>query len=210
MAKKKQETPIEAIEGALEDEAKELKREYKRFEKFRDENSLLLGVFTLGLAALVIINTLFWVQWSNHRAAQVNKQNTTVASLKTTTTLQSARNFAVTARVTNVGTSKDVNPIAPLAETETLLSMDITVTNNTQKTQHLIPVSQFYVRGEDGTYASLKPTMAASPLASQDLAPGQSASGSLSYAISERQTRPLLYIDTHWDDSTPLVIDVLH
>ena len=60
--RKKQETPIEKLEGAIEDEAKELKREYRRFERFRDENSLLFGIFVAAQCVHILysgINVFF-------------------------------------------------------------------------------------------------------------------------------------------------------
>lgn len=208
---KKNDSPIEAIEDKIEQEAKELKREYKRFEKFRNENSLLFGVFVLGVTALVVINTIFWVQYTSQRYQDENEHSATIASLTATTSLQTAKNFAVSAKVSNVGTTNKVDRAFTLAADETLLTMDISMTNLTSQTQHLIPVSQFYIRGTEGEYAELHASsFVKSPLAAQNLKPGTSATGQLSFAVPKSLERPLLYIDTAWDNSTPLVIDVLN
>ncbi len=211
MRKKKQDNPIEVLGDKIEDEAKELQKEYRHFEKFRDENSLLFAVFVLGIAALVIINTIFWVQYTSKRYEQQNKQTATIVNLTTATSLQTAHNFAVSARVSNVAEQTKTDPAFTLPEGETLLVMDIEITNKTDKTQHLIPVSQFYVRSDEGDYAVLHPSVfVPQPLPAQDLKPGESASGALSFSVPKRIASPLVYIDTMWDNSTPLVIDVLH
>jgi hypothetical protein len=208
---KKHETPIEKLEGAIEDEAKELKREYKRFEKFRDENSLLFGVFVLAVVAILIVNTLFWVQLSDRRAQTERHATATVANLTSSTSLQTAHNFALSARVSDVGTKTEQDRAFPLEPGKTLLVMDVAITNKTKQTQQLMPVSQLYVRAATGEYATLYPsTKLTRPLLPAELKPGETASGQLSFAISERTTTPLLYLDTLWDKATPLVIDVLH
>ncbi|MFZ1249019.1 MAG: DUF4352 domain-containing protein [Candidatus Saccharimonadales bacterium] len=209
--KKSQETPIEKLEDTLQKEAHELQVEYKRFERFRNENSLLLSVFVLGIAALVIINTLFWVQVSRHRLTKEAKLTTTITSLKTMTSLQTAHNFAVTAFVANVGGSTTTDNAFPVRDDEILLLMDVTITNKTALSQQLTPVSQLYIRSVDGDYIKLHPSMQVKkPLEPQELGPGKVATGQLSFVIPKEMTSPLLYIDTGWDRSTPLVIDVLH
>ena len=208
---KKRETSLEKLEEAVADEAKELKREYKRFEKFRDENSLLFGVFVAAIIAILVINTLFWVQLTNRQQREENRVTTTIAQLTSSTSLQTAHNFAVSARVSNVGTKTEQDRAFPLEPGKTLLVLDIAITNKTDQHQQLIPVTQFYVRSSSGEYATLYPsTKLTHPLLPTDLAPEQSASGQLSFAISERTSTPLLYIDTTWSRATPLVIDVLH
>ena len=208
---KKHETPLEKLEDVVEDEAKELRREFKHFEKFRDENSLLFGVFVAAIVALLVVNTMFWAQYTARRSERENRVTTTIADLKSSTSLQTAHNFAVSARVSNVGTKTEQDRAFPIEPGKTLLVMDITVTNKTGNGQQLIPVTQFYVRSSDGQYATLYPsTKLKKALLPQDLKPGESATGQLSFAISERTTKPLLYIDTMWDRATPLVIDVLH
>ncbi len=208
---KKHQTPIEKFEEAARDEAKELRREYKRFEKFRDENNLLFGVFVAAIVALLVVNTLFWAQYTARRSEKENRVTTTVANLTSSTSLQTAHNFAVTVRVSNVGTKTEQDVAFPLEPGKTLLVMDISISNKTSVTQQLIPVQQLYVRSESGEYATLYPsTKLSSPLLPTDLKPGGSATGQLSFAISDRATKPLLYIDTGWNRATPLVVDVLH
>ncbi|MBL8121873.1 DUF4352 domain-containing protein [Candidatus Saccharibacteria bacterium] len=209
--KKKQDSPLEALSDAVQSEASELKREYKHFARFRDENSLLFGVFVFGVAAIVIINTLFWVHYTRNKTTEELKASTSVVSLQASTSLQTANNFAVLAKISNVGTSKIEDPAFPLGSGKVLLTLDINLTNRTDKTQHLIPISHFYVRSPDGDNITLQPSSyLTKPLETQDLSPNQTVSGQLSFAIPEKQVKPLLYIDTMWNDATPLVVDVLH
>jgi hypothetical protein len=157
------------------------------------------------------VNTLFWVQFTNRRYEKENRVTTTVANLTSSTSLQTAHNFAVSARVSNVGTKTEQDRAFPLEPGKTLLIMDVTVTNRTASDQQLIPVSQFYVRNGDGLHATLYPSSRVTKaLLPQDLRPGESASGQISFAIPDRTSTPLLYIDTMWERATPLVIDVLH
>lgn len=213
MAKKphKKESPIEAFEDTIQQETAELRKEYKHFERFRDENSLLMGVFVIGLVILVIINTLFWVQFTRNRYAQQNKMNATVASLSASTSLQTAHNFAVSARVSDVGESNREDKAFALTDDEKLLTMQFSITNRTKTNQQFIPIQQLYIRTSQGGFYLLKPSsFVANPVEFQTVEPGQTAKGTLSFAIPKNSSTPLLYVDTQWDNSTPLVIDVLH
>jgi hypothetical protein len=211
MSKQKHPTPLEKLGNTLDDETKELKREYRHFKKFRNENSLLFGVLVSAVVAILIVNTLFWVQFTDQRYKEASRNATTVASNTVSTSLQTARNFAVAARASNIGTRTNADKAFPLEPGKTLLVMDLTITNKTDRAQHLIPVSQLYVRTTDGDYVTLYPSsILTKPLASQDLKPGQSVTGQLNFAIPSDIDRPLLYVDTLWDNSTPLLIDVLH
>lgn len=197
-----------AIE-VVEDEAKELRKEYKRFAKFRDENSLLMSVFVLGIAALVIINTLFWMKWAAENPSSTPGVH--VVSSNVVTSLQQARNASLAASVRSVTTNSAADPAFGIPDEQTMLIMDLTVTNTSKVTQQFIPVSQLYVRTRDGDYSQLHAsTHVTNPIAVRDLAPGQSVSGQVSFAVLKRSDRPLLYVDTGWDNTAPLVIDVLH
>lgn len=211
MSKQKHPTPLEKLGNTLDDETKELKREYRHFKKFRNENSLLFGVLVSAVVAILIVNTIFWVQFTDQRYKEASRNATTVASNTVSTSLQTARNFAVAARASNIGTRTNADKAFPLEPGKTLLVMDLTITNKTDRAQHLIPVSQLYVRTTDGDYVTLYPSsILTKPLDSQDLKPGQSVTGQLNFAIPSDIDRPLLYVDTLWDNSTPLLIDVLH
>ena len=144
---KKHETPLEKLEEAVEDEAKELRREFKRFEKFRDENSLLFGVFVAAVVAILVVNTLFWAHYTARRHEKENRVTTTVANLTSSTSLQTAHNFAVSARVSNGGTKTEQDRTFPLEPGKTLLIMDITITQKTGKkklpwNKHILDLNQ--------------------------------------------------------------------
>ncbi|MBP7760187.1 DUF4352 domain-containing protein [Candidatus Saccharibacteria bacterium] len=206
MFRKKRETPIEIVE----DEVKELKKEYKRFAKFRDENSLLMTVFVLGITALVIINTLFWMKWAAEHPSSTPGVTKFVTS-SVVKSLDMARNNSLSAQVKNVTTNSNADPAFGVPDDQTMLIMDLTVTNTSKIKQQFIPVSQLYVRTRDGDYSILHASMhVKNPIAARDLMPGESVSGQVSFAVSKRADTPLLYIDTGWDKTTPLVIDALH
>lgn len=204
--KKHHETPVEFIE----DEVKELKKEYGRFRRFSDENSLLIGTIVLGLAALVLINTLFWVMVTKQNDEARRQRDVAAVSQHVTTTLSDTKNSALSATVRNVSLKTDRDPAFTLADTEAIAIMDVTITNTSSKTQQLIPVNQFYVRTDEGDHAALHASMfATKPIAATDLAPNASATGQISFAVPKNAPNLYLYIDTRWDDTTPLVINVL-
>lgn len=208
---KKHQNPIEYVEDAIEDEVKELKKEYRRFERFRDENSLLFGIFVLGIAALVVINTVFWVYFSTEQYKQHQPKVLVPIHDSIVTSLESTENNVLSARVKNVTTNSRHDPAFTLPSNQTMLIMDFTISNHSNDTQQLIPSTQLYVRSREGQTFELHASMhVKKPLAAQDLSPGETAKGEISFAVPKRLNTPLLYIDTGWSDSTPLVIDVLH
>lgn len=175
-----------------------------RFERFRHEHSLLFAAFVLCIAVLVIVNTLFMI----HLLPKAN--NTTSVYPSWTTSLQLAYNGAVQTQIRNVATQTS-DPVFPIDENQVALVMDVTVKNITRETQQFIPVNQLYVRGEEGTYASIKvSSLIKKAIPATDLVAGESVSGQVCFIIPKTVAQPLLYVDTGWDRSTPLVIDVLH
>lgn len=177
----------------------------ERFEKFRHEHSLVFAAFVLGIAALVVINTLFMI-----RLLSENREGTIVVYPSWTTSLQLAYNGAIQAQVRNVAT-KETDTVFPIDSTQVILVMEITVKNTTRKAQQFIPVNHLYIRGEEGSYAALHMSShAARPIPATDLVPGGSVSGQISFVIPKTVSTPRLYVDTGWDRSIPLVIDVMH
>lgn len=207
MKKNHHDTPVEF----LEHEAQELQKEYKHFRKFRDENSLLFGVFVFGLAALVVINTVFWMHWTSERLYDKASAHNVLVYPKIAKSLQDSRNGALEVKVKDVQLNSKQDVAFDLEEGMTMLIMDITLKNTSQQTQKFIPVSQLFVKTEVGGISKLHASMhVTSPLAAGDVRPGDSVSGQVSFAVLKNTERPLLYVDTGWDDTTPLVIDVLH
>lgn len=176
----------------------------ERFERFRHEHSLVFAAFVLALTALVVVNTLFMV----HTLRREQNVQPVVYS-RISTSLQLASNGALQAQVRNVATELS-DDLFQVSDIQAVLIMDITIKNTTTRTQQFIPVNQLYVRSEDGTHSALHMSShAPKPIPASELKPGQSVSGQLSFVIPRSAERPLLYIDTGWDNSTPLVVDVL-
>lgn len=198
-------------DNVIAKEAKELSKEYGRFRKFADENSLLMGVLVLGVAALVGINTLFWVSWTapnTPRSMGVSQEILTTTIKKS---LQSADNAALSVKVKDVTANSNSDPMFSLGDDETMLIMHVSVTNTTKSAQQLTPVRQFYIRSSEGDYATIRPSSSITdPLSFQQVPAGATVAGQIGFAIPKRLSNPLLYIDTAWDMTTPLVIDVLH
>lgn len=211
MNRKRHDIAVESIEHSLEQEAKELKREYKHFQKFRDENNLLFGVFVLGLAVIIVINTLFWVHINNRQNEVDRTLSTTIASLSTAKSAQNPRNSAVGAIVKDVGQLPEIDPMTPVKDDEAYLMMTLSITNRTDHTQRLVPVNQCYIRTVDGHYIAMQPNSnLKDPLVMQEVPAGKTVTGKIGFVIPKNIPRPLLYIDTQWDNTTPLVVDVLH
>ncbi len=207
MKKNHHDTPVEFIEH----EAQELQREYKRFRKFRDENSLLFGVFVFGLAALIVINTVFWMHWTAQRLYDKASTHNVIVYPKVAKSLQDSRNDAVEVEVKNVQLNSKQDKAFALEEGMTMLIMNVTIKNTSKQTHELMPVNQLFVKTEVGDISKLHASMhVSSPLPASTVKPGQSVSGQVSFAVLKNTERPLLYVDTGWDDTTPLVIDVLH
>lgn len=206
MSKQHHDTPVEFIEH----EAQELQKEYKRFRKFRDENSLLFGVFVFGLATLIVINTVFWMHWTAQRLYEQASTKNVLVYPKITKSLQDSRNDALEVQVKNVSLNSQEDKAFALEEGTTMLIMDVTLKNISKQTQRLIPVNDFFIKTEVGDISQLHASMyAPSPIPATDLKPGETVSGQLSFAVLKNTQRPLLYVDTGWDNTTPLVIDVL-
>lgn len=180
---------------------------FGKFDNFRRHNRLLFFIAIIAMVAIVMINALLVVSLVMQASSSQSPREypTIVKSLET------INSPVLTAQVTDVTTNSTADPAFSIPADETMLIMKIKITNNTKSTQHLIPVSQFFVRSSEGDYSALHVSSYVSdPLNSQDLAAGASAEGQISFAIRKTMERPLLYVDTGWNEATPLVIDVLH
>lgn len=210
----KQKSTKQAEKGfsdVVDAEVKEVKREWRHFLKFRDENRLLFTAFVIVLTAIVVVNTIYIVSHVNTDKSDSSPATAQPNPNLVLTTLETGTNGAEQARISSVTENAKTDYAFTIDPNQTMLIMNIKITNKTAETQHLIPSSQFYVRSDEGDYSSLHASMyVTTPLSATDLKPGQSASGQISFAVPTSVARPLLYVDTGWNSYTPLVFDVLH
>lgn len=193
-------------ESSLE---KEMKREWKVMKHFKDENKLLFMGFVWLVVAILAINTIYVISARTDNNGLVGKTVTPFAS-HVLTSQQYAQTTAFAVHIDNV-TETDKQDVAfPLLEGNTMLILDISITNNTVTQQDFYPVNQLFVRDQEGgNYAPHASIYITNPIPAESLKPGQTVSGQISFEIPKRLTRPLLYVDLGWDNQLPIVYDVL-
>ena len=191
-----------------QDVGNEIKKEWKHLGKFKDENRLLFAAFIIVLTSIVVLNAFYVINSSNDNDRPVIVQDETSTVL---TSKQTGSNIAQTVSISNVAENDKMDYAFTIDPSETMLILDISITNNTTQTQQLIPVNQLYVRSSEGDNSTLHASMyVKTPLQAQDLAPGKTAKGQVSFNVPKREARPLLYVDTGWNNHVPTVFDVLH
>ena len=193
-------------ESGLDGEVKELKREWKHFRRFKDENHLLFAAFVIVLTSLVVLNAFYVISKNRNNEVVVSNDANQVL-----TSLQSGNNPSQKVTISNVSENDKMDYAFTIDPSETMLILDVSITNTSSATKQLIPVNQFFVRTSQGETAALHASMyVTNPLKSEDLAPGQTAKGQISFNVPKREAKPLLYVDTGWDNYVPIVFDVLH
>lgn len=202
----------EKLSDEIDKEVEEVKREWRHFIKFKDENYLLFTAFVIVISAILIVNTVYVL---NHNSTfkRITSSRTVVLpdSSKVLTSQQTGSNSAEIVTVSSVTENSQTDHAFAMAPNDTMLIMNISIKNNSSETKQLIPVNQMFVRSREGDYSPLHASMyVTTPLAATDLAPGQSATGQLSFSVPKHIAHPLLYVDTGWDKTVPLVFDVLH
>ncbi len=203
--KKKQETALDQLEDTI-------KREYKILKMFKEKNEdkLLLAAFLVVLTSLVVINTIYFIDHQSGKSNLIGSLISPPNPNRVLTSLQKAKNGAYETKVSNVTEMNKDDKAFTLAPTDTLLVMDISITNSSSNMQQLVPASQFYVRDREGGFYMMHPSSyLTSPLVLGTLAPGKTVTGQLSFAVPKILAHPLLYIDLGWEDTAPVVIDVM-
>lgn len=213
---KKQENPIEALGQGIEDISqdieKKVKKEWRIFKKFshKNEDKLLFAAFVVLVCALFVVNTVYVVNRLPARQKVVYVSNTVVSPQTILTSSQHAQNDAIEVFISGVKEDSTADPAFAIVDTETHLIASVSIKNNTNTTQTLIPNAMFYVRSADGTIYRMHPYSGLkNPLVFQELAPSATAVGEVSFAIPKVLTSPLLYIDLGWNNYVPFVYDVL-
>lgn len=201
MRRKKKLSNVEQIE-------EKIKKEYKFLRRFKDknENHLLFAAFLVVMTSMVVVNTLFIIDYVPERRA-----GTALADPhKVLTSLQRSATEAYVVNVSNVTVNdKEDNAFGP-APGETILILDISITNVSSGQQQLVPASQFFVRDrQGGLYLPHPSSYVTAPLNLVMVDPGSTITGQLSFAIPKILAHPLLYVDLGWNDTAPIVIDVM-
>lgn len=204
MRKKKKLSGMEQMEVKL-------KREYKFLKRFKDknENHLLFAAFLVVMTSMVVVNTIFIIDYES-ASHNSNSSVVTPNPNKVLPTSQNAKTDAYDARVSNVTVTDKIDHAFTLAPTDTLLVLDITITNTSEETQQLTPALQFYVRDPmGGLYMPHVSSNVTAPLEFAKVGPHKTVMGQLSFAIPKTLAHPLLYLDLGWNDNAPTVIDVM-
>lgn len=209
---RRRKTLEERVVQEVDKEVKEVKREWRHFLKFKDENRLLFTAFVVLLMSAIVINAIFVVRYNRDRSHTPPAIKTVVVTdpAKVLTSQQVGNNDAMTVTISSVTENDKYDQAFTIDSSETMLILDISITNKTGSVQQLIPVNQFYVRTEEGDYSALHASSyVISPLEATDLAPNKTATGQLSFNVPKHVAHPLLYVDTGWGKNVPLVYDVL-
>lgn len=204
-------TKAKRKETVIEQEMVEAKREWRNLLKFGDENHLLFGAFIIVLCCILAVNVLYILSQhsGDNRPVQTNSIRKDFTYYATSNQIIS--NDVITTSIKNVTENNKKDMAFTIDPSETMLILDVRVTNKTTEIQHLLPSIQFYVRSNEGDYVSLHASMyVTNPIPAKDLKPGETVSGQVSFNVPKNLARPLLYVDTGWDDSAPVIFDVLH
>lgn len=202
---------IKAQDDVVKEKILEANREWRNLMTFGNENRFLFGAFIIVLCSILAVNILYIYGIRANDGLPTTHTVVRFESSHYFTSSQVAKNNALTAKIKNVTENDKKDMAFTIDPSETMLILTVTLTNNTTRTQHLLPSIQFYTRSNEGDYAALHASMyAQNPIAAKDLKPGESASGEVSFNVPKRVARPLVYIDTGWNDSAPVVFDALH
>jgi hypothetical protein len=202
----------ERLSDEVDKEIKEVKREWRHFLKFKDENHLLFMAFVILITATVVINAAYIINRTRDTRRTPLKAKTVVYtdSSKVLTSQQVGANDAETVKISNVTENDKTDRAFTIDSNETMLILNISITNSTNAAQQLIPVNHFYIRTNEGDIATLHASsFVTDPIAAADVAPGKTVSGQLSFNVPKHIAHPLLYVDTGWGKNVPLVYDVL-
>lgn len=196
-----------SLESEISNETKEIKREWRHLKKFKDENYLLFTAFVILIAGLVVMNAVYIIDRGSHFTPQ---RPLMIDPNRYLTSLQTGSNGALSAKISDVSENDKTDYAFAADPGSTMLTFNLTVTNTTALTQHFIPVNQLYIRSNEGDYAALHASMyVTKPIPATDLAAGKLVHGQVSFSVPKRVAHPLLYVDTGWNRTTPLVFDVL-
>jgi hypothetical protein len=166
-----------------------------RLYQYDTTNLILLGLALLAVNALFVVN-------------RIDAKKTVVSQILTSQ--QAASTPVLSAKISNVAEINKPDPAFTLSDGETLLTFDLSITNNTNEQQNLVPVNHFYVRTREGDYRTLHPSIYVhNGLPSGELKPHQTVKGPVSFGVPKQATDLYFYIDTGWNNQVPVVFNVL-
>lgn len=207
---KKQQNSIGKIGSEIE---QDIKKELKLIDRYRkkNEDKLLFAAFITVLCALIIINAIYIINRVSTRQKIVTAAQTLNFPKTVLPSTVSGVNSSFTVAVKGVKEDSTPDPAFAFDAQETMLIATVTITNTSGKKQQLSAASQLYVRSQDGSYFAMHPSSRVQKeLGSKEVAPGETVTGDVSFAIPKILTKPLLYVDLGWNDFVPVVFDVLH
>lgn len=173
----------------------------------------VLKILLVGLLVFAVVIASGTLVYLNNNSAKNSKTASIIvmSQSKVLKSQETARSDAYTINVKNVTENDKFDPAFTIGTDETMLIADISITNNTNSPQDVIPSVQFYIRTSDGLYYQMHPSMYVSnPLQAGKLEPGKTITGQISFAIPKILARPYLYLDLGWDNYVPIVYDILH
>lgn len=212
MIKKHSKKHESVLDEVIDVPVEAVKKEWRllKYIWIKDEDHLLFASFIVVLVAAVVIGGVYV---SSHQPHIVYKSSSGFSSTDVSKVLTSSNTAvagAFTAKISNVTETTKKDPTFPLADTETLLLMDLTVTNTSASNQNFIPSTQLYVRDTQGNEYPFRPFVSmAGIIESGELVPGKSISGKITFAVPKRLSDPLLYLDLGWDNYVPVVFSPL-
>lgn len=166
------------------------------------------GVLT-SLIVLLIINGVYISNRISHDSPLPTPRIIANSNL-ILTSLQTDETPAYTVNVKNVTENSTFDPAFTIDTTDTMLILDIAITNHTSAKQDLVPTTQLYVRDREGDTFMMHPSVAIkNPLAAASVGAGETVKGQISFAVPKKLANPLLYVDFGWKNQAPTVIDVL-
>jgi hypothetical protein len=152
--------------------------------------AIVAAVILGGLAGLSLLMTV--MPKHTGRAAGVGQTLATPA-------------IAVTVTSAKIVTAREFMTGQPVDGAEGLV-VAMRVTNKTKQTQPFLPVNHVYVRDNFGhAYGPAPLSDVKNPLPGGILKPGQTAQGEISFIADKTAGPRWIYVDTHWDNSVPLV-----
>lgn len=160
---------------------------------------LMAAVFgvTVGAGILLTVQES-WRRAAEHHEIPAHAQIWGVSEVAETDLYK----LSVTSKVATVSEDKAFTP--PVGQN--IIVLAISVTNKGDVTHPFLPSIHTYVRDDEGeTYKMHPSTAIVNPLPASDLAPGQTVSGQVSYAIPASMHNFRLYIDPQWGDMAPVV-----